>query len=219
MIFVGGRVRVTGGHEGVFRFSDVPVSATFGDGLALVIMVAAALSFALAAFKGYRGFADPIPGHADHAGWTAADFDELGEEIVEGGLERVDLIYEDAEEAIRAATEPPEDAVELEEDTLRFNAAIDDAKDELRAFAAAAHERRDFVAGEQTPLRDIDLSGFEALRIDIDVVPNSLACAGLLEALAEAHARASAEIATAHAAYVAASKGYRVPPPQPLPAA
>jgi hypothetical protein len=59
MIFVGGR-------DGIFDFQVIQFSGTYKDGLAVVIMVTAALSIALVAPKRISGFVHSIPGYTDH---------------------------------------------------------------------------------------------------------------------------------------------------------
>lgn len=212
MIFAGGRVRVTGGHGEIFDFSNVGFFATFGDGLALVIMVAAALSCAIAVFKAHSGFADPIPEYSDYAG-GADSFDEDAEDIALGFQERIEEIAEDAEAGVFETTDAPEDQMELVRDVLHFNAEVQDAASDMRAFARAEWERYAYVKGEDVARKDFDASEFEALLIDVTTLKFADLQDDELEALRAAHATAMAEITNAYAGYSATARRSRVLPP------
>lgn len=218
MIFVGGRVRVSGNHHSIFDFSEVSLGATFGDGLALIVMVAAALSFAISAYKGYQGFTDPDPDYADYAGRTAAESNEDAEDIVQSALDQIEDIFEDAESPVLDDQEARDDQLALAEDVLRFNADVEDAKGELEVFAQAEWNRQSFIEGTEVERPYLDIRDFETLLIDPDTVCLPPAPQDIpLDPLRQAHVEATASITTAFAEYMSAVQGFRVLPPNPSP--
>lgn len=209
MVFAGGRVRVTGGHDGLFSFADVPFAATFNDGLSLVIMVIAALSVALAAAKGFGGFIDPIPGYADHIG-TDGDIAENAREVAEDALEEVADLADDAEEGILDAVAEPGTRAKLFEDITRFNNRVTAAQSELAVLAQDEWQRRCFVAGEDLPPPDTVSAALNALLIDPAELGEEAPRLSL-EHLRTARTKASARISTAHTGFIARLNAIRSP--------
>lgn len=213
MLLVGARVRVTGGHSDLFDFSDVGFFSTFGDGLALIIVVSAALSYAISILKGHSGFAD-IPDYADYADVDNQDFDDNAREIIEIAFDEIDRISEDAELAISEALDPEQDKDSLVEKIVRFNAAVENAKNELRAFAQYEWEQACYIAGEEVPKPKLSLSEFNKLLINPTIIEDIRPCQHLFDDLQHAQAEASAKVMTAHADYVASVQSVRFLPPQ-----
>ncbi len=69
MVFVGRR-------DGIVDFQVIQLSGTYKDGLAVVIMVPAALFIALVAPKRISGFVHSIPGYTDHVNAAMSVADE-----------------------------------------------------------------------------------------------------------------------------------------------
>lgn len=213
MIFVGGRVRVTGGHENIFEFSDVSFAATFDDGLALVIMVAAGLSFAMSVVKGYSGFSDPVVGYEDHAGRQAAGIDDDAANIADNAVDVVGEILADAEDDIADLLEPSNDLFDLQAAIAAYNADVLNAKDEVRVFAEEERERQEFASGHRLPPDAMNLEPFDKLLIDPDALPEPQALSEELDALRQAHLDASTRITTALATYYAQVRATSLAPP------
>lgn len=203
MIFTGGRVRTTGGHDAIFDFSQTSFPATFGDGLALVIMIVAALSFGISVMKGRAGFSDPLPEYSDHAGRIDLGIDEEAEDIATSAQELVDEIYESAEEDILDLLDEVNDGVDLVKDTYAFEAEIQNAKDDTRVAAHQAWERDSFIQGKSVPRPSLNTDAFDALSIDLESLANDIPDQAVLDELRTAHADATARIGTAYAAYSA----------------
>lgn len=203
MIFVGGRVRVTGGHDGIFDFSEATFAATFGDGLALVIMVSAGLSFAISVFKGFCGFADPIPGYADHSGREIAGIDDAAYDLASEAEDQISDIRDDIEDEVFELIEGEQDEIELLEDVLAFNVDVLNAKDAVRVFAHTEWESRSFIEGKSIPRSVLNMDALDALLIDADAVMSGPVRPEILDSVREAHAEATGRIWTAYAAYQA----------------
>ncbi len=208
MVFAGGRMRITGRHDGLFDFAAVPFGATFNDGLSLVIMIIAALSVALAAAKGFGGFFDPIPGYSDYVG-AGGDIADEAQGLVEDALEEVAEIAEEAEEEILDAVAAPEDRVALFEDITRFNGRVVTAKADLAVLSRDEWQRRCFVAGEDLPQPEPD-TALDALLIDPGELGNETAPPSL-ERLRNARTEANARISAAHTGFTARLSAIRNP--------
>lgn len=165
MIFAGGRVRVTGGHDAIFDFRSVSFGATFNDGLALVVMVAAALSVALAVAKGFSGFSDPVPGYAAHA--NAGDaIQDTAEDQVEDALEDIAEIAEETEDDILDGLVDPNTVQSLAEAIVRHNGHLDEDRAWLASFAEECWQRDCHVAGREVPREPLSTPRLDALEIE-----------------------------------------------------
>lgn len=203
MVFVGGRVRVTGGHEAIFDFPEVSFAATFDDGLALVIMVAAALSFAVAVAKGRSGFADRMAGYGDHAGRLAHGLDDEAAALAHAAQDHIDALLDEAEDNILDLMDAPDNSEDLLSAVYHFNARVLNAKDDLRVQAHTAWERACFIDGTALPYPKLNLEAFDDVLIDPGLLTNTEPPSPDLAALRQAHADASARITAAFAAYMA----------------
>lgn len=210
MIFTGGRVRVTGGHEAVFDFGSVSFGATFNDGLALVVMVAAALSVAVAVAKGFSGFSDPVPGYAVHAHAGDAILG-AAEDHVEDALEDIAEIAEAAEEDILDGLVDPDKVQSLVDTIVRHNGHLDEDRAWLASFAEECWQRDCHVAGREVgrePLRTPRLDALEIDPAELDAVQSAIPD---LERLRQARRDANARIAEAHSAFLAEVGATRMP--------
>lgn len=212
LAYVGARVRVVG-HENIFDFSKVGAFATYSDALSIIISISAALSFGVSVLKGRFGFAD-VPEYEDYAGAYNQDFDEDARKITENGFDDIDQISEDAELAIFEALGPEQDKDTLLEQVTRFNAAVENAKNELRAFAKYQWEQACFIAGEEVPKPKVSFSEYNKLLIDPAIIQDIKPCQHLFDELRHAQAEASAKVMNAHAEYVASVQSVRFLPPQ-----
>ncbi|MEM1372275.1 MAG: hypothetical protein AAGG72_08645 [Pseudomonadota bacterium] len=211
MVYAGGRVRVTGGkHDGLFDFSEVPFSATFNDSFSLVIMVVAGLSIAVAALKGYSGFADPIPDYADHAG-AGNELVEDAQWLAEDALEEISEIAEDTEDDILDGQPDADVLAKLATEIAAFNAQVDDAIADLAVIAQDEWQRRCYAAGEELPAPELDMSALDAMRIDPDILNDADVAATPLDRLHSARTEASSRVSTAHTAFLAKVSAFRAP--------
>ena len=197
MMFVAGRTRVTGEHDRVFDFSEYSFWSTFGDGIALVIMIAAGISFIVAASKGYSGFKDEIPEFEDYAGTTQQDFDEDAEDVVDESLEDIDDVLDEAKEDIENLYENLDDIKELPERVGSFNTKIVKAKGAIVTAVQREIERINFVEGVQIERPEIDWSDFNSLMIEPGSVSEAPLGKSQLDNLYQAHADATARISAA----------------------
>lgn len=214
MVFVGGRTRVLGGeHAGIFDFSEVGFLETFNDGLALVIMVSAVLSFLMSALKGYGGLTDPIPGYADHAGKTGEEILRTAREIVDSATEEIEEIAADAEDDLQELWSVPDDLQDLLEEILKFNSQVDIGKDDVRVRLVREWEERCIAANETVPRPRIDFSAFDALKIEPDRLLTLAPHRELMDTLHQARAEANSTIMAAFAAFTADThRGVVLPP-------
>lgn len=213
MIFVGGRVRVTGGTSDIFNFVDVGLSATFNDGMALVIMVAAALSFALATSSGYQGFCDSLPGFNAHAGKSDEAYSSDVAWNVATFIDVVDGVIEEAEETLASVQQDPDAIQELREDILSFTATIESTKADIVASALSDWEEHCFATGVEAPKPEVDLMPLDALLIDVGRLPDAAPPEGLMEELLKAQAEAHAKVLAAQAEFTSSLQRFRVSPP------
>lgn len=213
MVFAGGRTRVLGGHEAIFSFSEVSFAATFRDGLALVIMVSAVLSFLIAAAKGYSGLADPIPGYADHVGSSSDEIFEQAELIVDEALGALEETGDGTIDELEELATQPEGLEDLRADIAAFNARVDAEKDKIRVLALQEWEKRCIVAGEDVRRPRLDLSAFDGLKLDLDSQASAAPRPDLIDTLRQAQVEATSAIQTAFAAFAAAiHRGVVLPP-------
>lgn len=210
MIFTGGRVRVTGGHDAIFGFSTVSFGATFNDGLALVVMVAAALSVALSVAKGFSGFADPVPGYSAHASAGQAII-EAAEDQVEESLESIAEIAEDAEDEISDGFADPDKVKTLFEAILRFNGRVDEDRAHMAVIAEETWQRDCHVAGSAVARNPVMTPVLDALELDAAALDGGQATMPNLDRLRAARLEANATIADAHNAFLAKVSAARAP--------
>jgi hypothetical protein len=214
MIFVGGRVRVTGGHDDIFNFADVSFAATFADGLALVIMVAAALSCGVAMWKAYGGFTDPIPGYGVFADAFDGMFGDEAEFMVATTQDHLASVSEAAGERIEDSWMEVEEQAGVFADLLTYNGEVQDAKREAQVFAIAELERERFVQGDATAPSAINLDAFDGLEIDPDTLSFAASKQHILDSLRANQDQASAKVMAAYAAYTAQRHSAAVLPTQ-----
>ncbi|MEM6890510.1 MAG: hypothetical protein AAF636_20610 [Pseudomonadota bacterium] len=213
MIFVGGRVRVTGGTINIFSFADVGFAATFNDAMALVIMVASTLSFCLSISKGYSGFTDPLPGYAAHAGKSDEDYADEVSWTVATVLDQVDEVVDTAVGTLETVQQDPDAVDELREDTLSFNATVRSTKADIIASALADWEQQCFATGIETPKPEVDLAALDALIIDADRLPDPAPPEGLMDELLKAQTEAHTKVLTAQTEFASSLQSFRVSPP------
>ena len=213
MIFVGGRVRVTGGTSDIFNFADVGFAATFNDAMALVIMVASTLSFCLSISKGHSGFTAPLPGYAAHAGKSDEDYADEVSWTVATVLDQVDEVVDSAVETLETVQQDTDTVDELREDILSFNATVKSTKADIIASALADWEQHCFATGIETPKPEVDLAALDALIIDADRLPDPAPPEGLMDALLQAQSEAHTKVLTAQAEFASSLQSFRVSPP------
>ncbi|MGJ8534868.1 MAG: hypothetical protein ACSHYC_21965 [Alphaproteobacteria bacterium] len=213
MIVVAGRVRAIGGHEGIFKFSEVGLFETFNDGLGLVIMVAAALSSGVAFFKARTGFSDSCPEYSDYAGTSREIIDYDAEEVVQNTLAELKYLLEDTEDEIVATWALPEDKSDLNEQVVHFKADVQIAKNDVRVFAQAEYERNRFVEGRAGKKPVLDFKEFDVLLTGLDALSFTPPNQEALDALRRVHAETASAILEAHAQYLASVQNNRFLPP------
>lgn len=210
MVFTGGRVRVTGGHDAIFDFSTVSFGATFNDGLALVVMVAAALSVALAVAKGFSGFIDPVPGYSAHAS-AGQTIIGAAEEQVEEGLEGISEIAEGAEDEISDGFADPDKVKTLSEAIMRFNGRVDEDRAQMAVMAEETWQRDCHIAGSAVPKSAVVTPMLDALKLDAAALNGGQASIPTLDRLRAARLSANATIVDAHNAFLAKVSAARAP--------
>lgn len=196
LLLTAARVRATGEHAGVFDFSEVGLFETFNDSFAIILIVTAALSYVIATVKGYNGINDPIVGFADHVGTTGKEIADQARKLVEDTLAELNEIADAAEEDILSIEDASDDAEDLLEDVLAFNASLEEAKSELRLFIIRDWEEHCVVAGEELPQPPFDFTEFDALKIDPEELSFDAPRQQMIDDLNAARAEAAARIMT-----------------------
>lgn len=177
LIFVGARVRVTGGHEHIFSFwgmDGVSFFATFNDGMSIVLIMFAAFSSGVAIYKGYM--VDPVPDLSKaykHAYTeTAAHMDDAGDDA----LERLDVRLDDVLDQLHhmrdqldgAETSYKEGLTALNHARREHNDRVTLAKSTLVAERDRRVERFETVKGEALgTIPELHLEAFDALALPL----------------------------------------------------
>lgn len=213
MVFTAARVRITGGHDNLFSFDEVSFAATFNDGLAIVIMIVAVLSYCIALWKGHSGFSDPEPDYADHAGFANEEIDELAEEIVEDTLDDIDDTFEAAEDFIMSSSPSPEDETEIFSEIQNHNDAVIEEKLKAEVFFQQECERAEFIQQEKMDRPNLDFDVFDQLLIKTNALKPTESHNKILSELKQAHSVAITTIHEAYAEYKANSQALPITPP------
>lgn len=213
LIFTAARVRITGGHDNLFSFDEVSFAATFNDGLAIVIMIVAVLSYCIALWKGHSGFADPEPDYADHAGFASEEIDELAEEIVEDTLDDIDDTFEAAEDFVISSSQTPDDETEIFSEMQHHNDAVIEEKLKAEVFFEQECERAEFIQQEKMDRPNLDFDVFDQLLINTNALKPTESHNEILSELKQAHSAAIAAIHEAYAEYKASSQALPITPP------
>lgn len=211
MNFAAGRVRVTGGHDDIFNFADVGLFETFGDGLALIIMVAAALSFIVATFKGYSGLYDPEPEYQLYAE-KGAGISENVQDRVDDALKDLEDILADAEDELEEISKEHIAFEELPTQIADFNADVQDAILKHTTFVSREQEKSAFVHGFDTRPLELDFGAFDALRINLEHLPDIVSDQSFSSEVADAHGDAVSTINIALEKYFGTVSEFRTPP-------
>ena len=175
ILFASARTRATGSHEAIFDFSEVGFLATFGDGIALVILLVGVLGILLSIYHGYCHLSDPVPGLTDARRYAEGHINDQVADLVDGAeahvLDRAESFLEDAEDAVEAFRELEASrrkaVCAVNERIDGLNAQIDTDKNRIRAWVRdQASARARIVRSTHVELIEPDFSSLDALRME-----------------------------------------------------
>ena len=211
ILFIAGRVRVTGSHGAVFDFSDADFFATFGDGMGLLIMIAAMLSFSVSMYKGFNALLDRIPEYDEYA--PKVDFDAQAASQAEQAIDHIDDIFDDTELQVDDLLDEQEEAIDLPKDISDFNADVMRERGKHKVFALSVYEREKFIqTGGKIKPPAFDLTDFDALLLKPPVKTRASLDKSLLSDLQAAQSKAASRITDALSQYHAEVQAFRTPP-------
>lgn len=211
IVFVAGRVRVTGSHGAVFDFHGAGFFTTFGDGMGLLIMIAAVLSFSVSMYKGFNALLDRVPEYNEYA--PKLDFDAQVASQADQAFDCIDDIFEDTKEEVDGLHDEQEESFGLPNDISSFNADIKRERGEHKVFALSVYEREKFVLTDgQTKPPVFDLSEFDALHLKSPVTTHASVDKPHIGDLKAAHSKAASRITDALSQYHADVEAFRTPP-------
>lgn len=173
LIWMAARVRVTGHHDAVFNFDQVSFFGTFADSMSWLIIVIAALSSAVAIWKGYM--IDPHRGLSVAIDYATRDIGKQADALIDSKLDIIDERVGAVLDQAYGALDDAEDIINGSANELQaLNADIHHHNHEIDIAIAHIHEMRsreiqryELTTGETLDApKPLDVSRLEALKID-----------------------------------------------------